>query len=82
MTEKFIYEYIYICVCVCVYVCKVGTTAQKAREGKEEIFRLLELDHSESESPSSSSDNEIHQLDQSSSSRAPFSFLLRAILEA
>ena len=50
--------------------------------GKEEIFRLLELDHSESESPSSSSDNEIHQLDQSSSSRAPFSFLLRAILEA
>ena len=32
MTEKFIYEYM----CVCVCVCKVGTTAQKAREGKED----------------------------------------------
>ncbi|KAL0001511.1 hypothetical protein SO802_015292 [Lithocarpus litseifolius] len=35
---------------------------------KDEIFKLLELDHIENESTSSSSDNEIHQLNQSSSS--------------
>ena len=34
---------------------------------KNEIFRLLELDHSESESSSSSSDHEIHKIYQSSS---------------
>ena len=32
---------------------------------KEEIFKLLELDHSNSESSSSSSDHEIHQIYQS-----------------
>ena len=42
---------------------------------KNEIFRLLELDHSDSESFSSSSDHEIHQIYQSSfePSRASFS---------
>ena len=42
---------------------------------KNEIFRLLELDHSNSESFSSSSDHEIHQIYQSSfePSRASFS---------
>ena len=42
---------------------------------KNEIFRLLELDHSDSESSSSSSDHGIHQVYQSSSepSRASFS---------
>ena len=34
---------------------------------KNEIFRLLEFDHSDSESSSSSSDHEIHQIYQSSS---------------
>ena len=34
---------------------------------KEEILKLLELDHTESESSSSFSDNEIYQLNQSSS---------------
>ena len=34
---------------------------------KDEIFKLLELDHSDNESPSSFSDQEIHQLYQSSS---------------
>ncbi|KAK9999425.1 hypothetical protein SO802_019028 [Lithocarpus litseifolius] len=34
---------------------------------KKEIFKLLELDHTKSESASSSSDHEIHQLNQSSS---------------
>ena len=34
---------------------------------KNEIFKLLELDHSDSESSSSSSDHEIHQIYQSSS---------------
>ena len=34
---------------------------------KNEIFKLLELDHSNSESFSSSSDHEIHQINQSSS---------------
>ena len=34
---------------------------------KNEIFRLLELDHLDSESSSSSSDHEIHQIYQSSS---------------
>ena len=34
---------------------------------KNEIFRLLELDHSESKSSTSSSDHEIHQIYQSSS---------------
>ena len=34
---------------------------------KDEIFKLLELDHSDSESSSSSSDHDIHQIYQSSS---------------
>ena len=36
---------------------------------KEEIFKLLELDHMDSESSSTFSDQEIYQLNQSSSSR-------------
>ena len=40
LQQKYIYIYIYMCVCVCVceYICmcKVGTTVQKAREGKED----------------------------------------------
>ncbi|KAK9984398.1 hypothetical protein SO802_033923 [Lithocarpus litseifolius] len=36
---------------------------------KDEIFRLLNLDHIESDSTNSSNDHEIHQLNQSSSSK-------------
>ena len=42
-------------------------TLMSDQTSKNEIFRLLELDHSESESSSSSSDHEIHKIYQSSS---------------
>ena len=59
-----------------VQTCALPICKQKAKvlintlisdqTSKNEIFRLLELDHSDSESSSSSSDHEIHQIYQSS----------------
>ena len=47
----------------------LNNTLQGDQTNKNEIFELLELNHTDNESSNSSSDNEIFQINQSSSSR-------------